>query len=68
MKINVQAAGTVNIRLDMDEASKLCRWLEETTNPAPDPDADVPGKLEDMIREIITGENKLEENIHSRKD
>jgi len=58
-------AKTVNIHMSEDEASNLCRWLEETTNPAPNQNANVPQKLEDMFREIITKEETLEANIPS---
>jgi hypothetical protein len=54
MRVNVDhSTRFVTITLNSDEAQKLCDWFEYTTTPAPDPDADVPAKLEDMVREIL---------------
>jgi len=43
----------VTVTLEPDELTKLVNWFEYTTTPAPDPDADEPAKLEDMLREIL---------------
>lgn len=54
MRVNVDhSTKFVTITLEENEANKLCNWFEYTTTPAPDPDADVPAKLEDMLREIL---------------